>query len=69
VPWRDRERLSYRIGSVFGQKPQLWYHFLKFGAGDWARLLVRQGLWISVLWTTASVLYGMGVKRVNVQGG
>jgi ABC-2 type transport system permease protein len=43
--------------------------FLKFGAGDWSRLLVRQGLWISVLWTTASVLYGMGVKRVNVQGG
>jgi ABC-2 type transport system ATP-binding protein len=26
VPWRDRERLSYRIGSVFGQKSQLWYH-------------------------------------------
>ena len=26
VPWRDRERLSYKIGSVFGQKSQLWYH-------------------------------------------
>ncbi len=26
VPWRDREQLSYRIGSVFGQKSQLWYH-------------------------------------------
>lgn len=26
VPWRDREELSYRIGSVFGQKSQLWYH-------------------------------------------
>jgi ABC-2 type transport system ATP-binding protein len=26
VPWRDRERLSFRIGSVFGQKSQLWYH-------------------------------------------
>jgi len=26
VPWRDRRRLAYRIGSVFGQKPQLWYH-------------------------------------------
>ena len=26
TPWRDRERLSYHIGSVFGQKSQLWYH-------------------------------------------
>lgn len=26
VPWRDREKLSFRIGSVFGQKSQLWYH-------------------------------------------
>ncbi len=26
VPWRDREKLSYKIGSVFGQKSQLWYH-------------------------------------------
>ena len=26
VPWRDRERLAFRIGSVFGQKSQLWYH-------------------------------------------
>jgi ABC-2 type transport system ATP-binding protein len=26
VPWRDRRQLAYRIGSVFGQKPQLWYH-------------------------------------------
>ncbi len=26
VPWRDRRKLAYRIGSVFGQKPQLWYH-------------------------------------------
>lgn len=26
VPWQDREKLSYRIGSVFGQKSQLWYH-------------------------------------------
>ncbi len=25
-PWRDRRRLAYQIGSVFGQKPQLWYH-------------------------------------------
>ncbi|MCI0395771.1 MAG: ATP-binding cassette domain-containing protein [Chloroflexi bacterium] len=26
VPWKERRKLSYHIGSVFGQKPQLWYH-------------------------------------------
>ena len=26
TPWRDRRMLGYHIGSVFGQKPQLWYH-------------------------------------------
>src|SRR5512136_1738821 len=26
VPWKDRRKLAYQIGSVFGQKPQLWYH-------------------------------------------
>jgi ABC-2 type transport system ATP-binding protein len=26
TPWQDRRRLGYHIGSVFGQKPQLWYH-------------------------------------------
>lgn len=26
TPWRDRARLAYRIGAVFGQKSQLWYH-------------------------------------------
>ncbi len=26
VPWADRERLSYRIGSVFGARSQLWFH-------------------------------------------
>ncbi|AFC32894.1 ABC transporter [Paenibacillus mucilaginosus 3016] len=25
-PWTQRSRLAYRIGSVFGQKSQLWYH-------------------------------------------
>src|SRR5437868_1568931 len=25
-PQRDRKKLAYSIGSVFGQKPQLWYH-------------------------------------------
>jgi ABC-2 type transport system ATP-binding protein len=26
VPWRDREKLAFRIASVFGQRSQLWYH-------------------------------------------
>lgn len=26
VPWRDRRRLAFRIGSVFGQRSQLWLH-------------------------------------------
>lgn len=26
TPWKDRRKLAYYIGSVFGQKPQLWYH-------------------------------------------
>ena len=26
IPWEDRQRLAYEIGSVFGQKSQLWYH-------------------------------------------
>jgi ABC-2 type transport system ATP-binding protein len=37
TPWKDRRQLAYRIGTVFGQRPQLWYHlpaidtFLLFG--------------------------------------
>jgi ABC-2 type transport system ATP-binding protein len=26
VPWRDRKRLVARLGCVFGQRSQLWYH-------------------------------------------
>lgn len=26
TPWKQRRQLGYYIGSVFGQKPQLWYH-------------------------------------------
>ena len=26
VPWQQRRQLAYQIGSVFGQRPQLWYH-------------------------------------------
>jgi ABC-2 type transport system ATP-binding protein len=37
IPWKQRRQLAYRIGTVFGQRPQLWYHlpaidtFLLFG--------------------------------------
>jgi ABC-2 type transport system ATP-binding protein len=26
VPWEQRRALAYQIGTVFGQRPQLWYH-------------------------------------------
>jgi ABC-2 type transport system ATP-binding protein len=26
TPWRDRQKLPFYIGTVFGQRPQLWYH-------------------------------------------
>lgn len=35
-PGRDRRRLAYRIGTVFGQKSQLWFHL---PAADSFRLL------------------------------
>jgi ABC-2 type transport system ATP-binding protein len=38
VPWRDRRRLAYRIGTVFGQRTQLWYHL---PAADTFELLGR----------------------------
>jgi len=25
-PWKQRRELAYHIGTVFGQRPQLWYH-------------------------------------------
>src|SRR5512144_1165860 len=37
VPWKQRRELAYNIGTVFGQRPQLWYHlpaidtFMLFG--------------------------------------
>lgn len=37
TPWTQRRQLAYQIGTVFGQRPQLWYHlpaidtFLLFG--------------------------------------
>lgn len=26
TPWKDRHALGYQIGTVFGQRTQLWYH-------------------------------------------
>lgn len=26
VPWENRQKLSYHIGTVFGQRSQLWYN-------------------------------------------
>jgi len=37
IPWKQRRQLAYHIGTVFGQRPQLWYHlpaidtFILFG--------------------------------------
>ncbi|HEY89987.1 MAG TPA: ATP-binding cassette domain-containing protein [Thermoflexia bacterium] len=38
VPWRERAPLAYQIGTVFGQKSQLWYHL---PAADSFELLAR----------------------------
>jgi ABC-2 type transport system ATP-binding protein len=26
IPWKERQQLAYHVGTVFGQRPQLWYH-------------------------------------------
>ena len=37
TPWKERQKLAFHIGTVFGQRPQLWYHlpaidtFMLFG--------------------------------------
>lgn len=38
VPWRDQKRLAFQIGTVFGQRSQLWYHL---PARDTFELLAR----------------------------
>ncbi len=38
VPWTDRTRLGFRIGTVFGQRSQLWWHL---PAADTFDLLAR----------------------------
>ena len=37
-PWRERQALGFRIGTVFGQRSQLWYHL---PAADTFELLAR----------------------------
>lgn len=37
-PWKDRSRMAFQIGAVFGQRSQLWYHL---PAGDTFDLLAR----------------------------
>jgi ABC-2 type transport system ATP-binding protein len=38
VPWRERRKLAFSIGTVFGQRSQLWYHL---PARDTFELLAR----------------------------
>src|SRR5262245_50254408 len=38
VPWRERRKLAYHVGAVFGQRSQLWYHL---PPGDTFELLAR----------------------------
>ena len=38
VPWQSRRELGYQIGTVFGQRSQLWYHL---PAADTLELLAR----------------------------
>src|SRR5262245_6945574 len=38
TPWRERRKLAYHIGAVFGQRSQLWYHL---PPGDTFELLAR----------------------------
>ncbi len=38
TPWKDRRALAYKLGTVFGQRTQLWYHL---PARDTFRLLAR----------------------------
>lgn len=34
VPWKDRNHLGYHIGTVFGQRSQLWHHLPAADAFD-----------------------------------
>lgn len=32
IPWKNRIRLGFKIGVVFGQRAQLWYHLPPMGS-------------------------------------
>jgi len=38
TPWKDRAKMAFHIGAVFGQRSQLWYHL---PAGDTFDLLAK----------------------------
>lgn len=38
TPWKDRSKMAFHIGAVFGQRSQLWYHL---PAGDTFDLLAK----------------------------
>lgn len=42
-PWREQKALSYRIGTVFGQRTQLWYHLPASDSFELLRHVYDQG--------------------------
>ena len=44
VPWRQRTRLAFQIGTVFGQRSQLWY---QLPPRDWLGLDENRGISIA----------------------
>lgn len=60
IPWEDRQRLAYEIGSVFGQKSQLWYHLP--AADSFDRLPLLRG------WDLAQVMTLYGVVAFGFGG-
>ncbi len=43
VPWKQRQQLAFQIGSVFGQRPQLWYHLPAIDTFNLVRQDLRAG--------------------------
>ena len=41
VPWKERKKLAYQIGTVFGQRSQLWYHLPPKDSFDLLRAMYR----------------------------
>ena len=68
IPWRDRYHLSFHIGSVFGQKSQLWYHPT---GGSFALLgrIYEQRLMISTVVGTCSSMPSLRWGNVDIPVG